>query len=105
MAYALCALHHQLLELIQSPPLIADAVAINTIQQEAGLLLVMGMELFYPTQVSVLDRSIFSFHDLALMVDAGFLHAGAPLSAPVGVGEPCVCSGHQRGRVALCGAQ
>lgn len=66
VAYALCALHHQLLELIQSPPLIADAVAINTIQQEAGLLLVMGMELFYPTQVSVLDPSMFPFQDRAL---------------------------------------
>jgi hypothetical protein len=47
----ICALHHQLLELIQNPPPIPDADAISAIQHEAGQLLVLGVELFYPSQV------------------------------------------------------
>jgi hypothetical protein len=46
----ICALHHQLLEIIQSPPPVADSDALSVIQHEAGRLLVMGLELFYPTQ-------------------------------------------------------
>lgn len=49
--HALCALHHHMLEILQTPPCSSDNVAISAIQHEAALVLVLGLDLFYPSQV------------------------------------------------------